>query len=158
MGLRRMIARTQATLTGRSAALVAMAAIAGVASARSDIPWDGAYVGVNAGEASSSTCNRWALNGAMIDPAIAFEFNNRDCSKSSALVGGLRIGENFQFKRLVLGIDADFDFWGAKGFNQSLKYSGAVPLPGTYHYSDKPSPGAFAVIGPRIGYASDTWL
>jgi len=158
MGLRRMIARTQATLTGRSAALVAMVAIAGAASAQSDIPWNGVYLGVNAGEASSSTCNRWALNGAMIAPAVAFKFSNRDCSNSSALVGGVRLGENFQYKRLVLGIDADLDLWGAKGFNQSLKYSGAVPLPGTYHYSDKPSPGGFAVIGPRIGYAGDTWL
>src|SRR5258708_11597113 len=105
-----MIARTQVTLTGRSAALLAMAAIASAASARSDIPWDGVYVGVNAGEASSSTCNRWALNGAMIAPAIAFEFSNRDCSNSSALVGGVRLGENLQYKRLVLGIDADLDF------------------------------------------------
>jgi opacity protein-like surface antigen len=153
-----MIARTPLTLMGRAASHLAMAAIAGVASAQSDIPWDGAYVGVIAGEASSSTCNRWALNGATVDPAIAHEFNNRDCSKSSAVVGGVRLGENFQYKRLVLGIDADLDFWGAKGFNQSLKYSGAVPLPGTYHYSDKPSPGGFAVIGPRIGYAGDTWL
>jgi hypothetical protein len=70
----------------------------------------------------------------------------------------VRLGENFQYRRLVLGIDADLDFWGAKGFNQSLKYSGAVPLPGTYRYSDKPSPDGFAVIGPRIGYAGDTWL
>jgi outer membrane immunogenic protein len=153
-----MIARTQATLTGRSAALVAMAAVAGAAYAQSDIPWNGAYLGVNAGEASSRTCNRWALNGAMIAPAIASEFSNRDCSNSSTPVGGVRLGENFQYKRLVLGIDADLDFWATKGLNQSLKYSGAVPLPGTYHYSDTPSPRGFAVIGPRIGYAGDTWL
>jgi outer membrane immunogenic protein len=113
---------------------------------------------VNAGAASSSTCNRWTLHGTTIAPATAIEFNNRDCSNSSALVGGVRIGEHFQYKRLVLGVDADLDFWGAKKFNQSLKYSGAVPLPGTYLYSDKPSPSGFAVIGPRIGYAGDTWL
>jgi outer membrane immunogenic protein len=142
----------------RSAALLAMTGIAGMASAKVDIPWDGAYLGVNAGEASSSTCNRWALNGVTVAPATAFEFNNRDCSDSSTLIGGMRIGENFQYKRLVLGVDADLDFWRAKQFSQSLKYSGAVPPPGTYHYSDKPSPSGFAIIGPRIGYAGDTWL
>jgi opacity protein-like surface antigen len=146
------------TLSGRSATLLALAAIESVASAKSDIPWDGFYVGVNAGEASSSTCNRWALNGATINPVIAYEFNNRDCSNGSAIVGGVRIGENFQYKRLVWGVGADLDYWHAKDFNQSLKYSGAVPSPGTYTFSDKLSPSGFAVIGPRIGYAGDTWL
>jgi outer membrane immunogenic protein len=146
------------TTTGRSATLLAMAAIANVVSAKSDVPWDGVYVGVNTGEASSSTCNSWALNGAMIAPAIALEFNNRDCSTNRALVGGVQIGENFQYKRLVLGVDADLDFWRAKEFKQSLKYSGVVPSPGTYLYSGKLSPSGFAVIGPRIGYAGDTWL
>jgi outer membrane immunogenic protein len=135
-----------------------MSAIAGVASAKSDIPWDGTYLGVNAGEASSSTCNSWALNGAMIAPATALEFSNRNCSNSSALVGGVRVGENFQFKRLVVGVEADLDFWRAKQFNQSLKFSGAIPPPGTYQFSSKPGPSGFAVIGPRIGYGGDTWL
>jgi hypothetical protein len=58
-------------------ALLAVAAIARAASAQSDSPWDGVYVGVNAGEASRSTCNSWALNGAIIGPSVAFEFNNR---------------------------------------------------------------------------------
>jgi outer membrane immunogenic protein len=145
-------------ITGRSAVLLAMAAIASVASAKSDVPWDGVFAGVNAGEASSSTCNSRALKGATIAPAAALEFNNRDCSNNGALVGGVRIGENFQYKRLVLGVDADLDIWRAKEFNQSLKYSGVAPPPGTYVYSGKPSPSGFAVIGPRIGYGGDTWL
>jgi hypothetical protein len=138
--------------------VLAIAAIAGAASAKSDIPWDGPYLGMSAGEASSNTCNRWSLNGAMIAPATASEFSNRDCSNGSALVGGVRMGENFQYKRLVLGVGADLDYWGAEEFNQALKYSGAVPSPGTYVYSGRPSPSGFAVIGPRIGYAGDTWL
>jgi opacity protein-like surface antigen len=149
---------TMMTLWSRFIVLLALAAIAGVASARSDIPWDGLYIGANAGEASSSTCNSWALTGAMLNPSIASEFNNRDCSKSSALVGGVQIGENFQYRRLVLGVGADIDYWSAKNFNQSLKNPGAVPPSGTYAFSGKLSPSGFAVIGPRIGYAGDTWL
>jgi opacity protein-like surface antigen len=100
--------------------------------------------------------NRWALNGAMIAPplhlssAVEIVQRRRACRWRA-------VGRNFQY-RLVLGIDADLGFWAAKGLNQLLKYSGAVPLPGTYHYSDTPSPRGFAVIGPRIGYAGDTWL
>jgi hypothetical protein len=70
----------------------------------------------------------------------ASEFNNRDCSTSGALVGGVQIGENFQFKRLLLGVGADVDYWSAKGLNQSLKYPGAVPPSGTYAFSGKLSP------------------
>jgi outer membrane immunogenic protein len=143
---------------GHFTVLLALAAITGTAWARSDIPWDGLSFGVNAGEASGSTCNSWALNGAMIDASTAANFYNRDCSKSGALVGGVQIGENFQFKRLLLGIGADLDYWSAKDLNQSLKYPGEVPPAGTYDFSGKLSPSGFAVIGPRIGYAGDTWL
>jgi len=128
--------------------------LAGAASARTDLPWDGFYFGGNVGDASTSSCNSWALNGALIDPAIAY----RDCSKSGALVGGVQFGENFQTKRLVWGIGADLDIWSAKTFNQSVKYSGAVPAPGTFVYSSRQGPRGFAIIGPRIGYAGDTWL
>lgn len=146
------------TLKSRFIVLLALASIGGVASARPDIPWDGGYFGVNFGDASSSTCNSWALNGPMINPAIASELNNRDCSTSGALVGGVHIGENFQYKRLVFGVGADLDYWRTKDLHQSLKYPGNVPPPGTYAFSSKQSPGGFAVIGPRIGYAGDTWL
>ena len=145
-------------LRSRFIVLLALAAIAGSAGARTDIPWDGFSLGVNVGEASSSTCNSWALNGATINAPTASEFSNRDCSKSGALVGGVQIGENIQFKRLLLGIGADVDYWSAKDVNQSLKYPGAAPPSGTYSFSGKQSPGGFAVIGPRIGYAGDTWL
>src|SRR6202051_4662015 len=143
------------TLTHRLVLLVGSAFIAGVTWARTDIPWDGMYIGGNVGDASSSTCNSAALNGAVIAPAIASRFNFGNCSKSGALVGGVQIGENFQSKRLVWGIGADLDYWSAKTLNQSLKNAGAVPPAGTYDFSSKQSPSGFAVIGPRIGYAGD---
>ena len=146
------------TFTRRFIILVGLPLIAGVAWARTDIPWDGVYFGGNFADASSSTCNSWALKGALMDLLIASEFNLRNCSKSDALVGGLQVGENFQSKRLVWGIGADLDFWSAKNFSQSLKFSGAAPPAGTYVFSNKQSPSGFAVIGPRIGYAGDTWL
>lgn len=137
---------------------LSLVSLAGVAYSRTDIPWDGGYIGANLGDGSSSTCNTWALNGSTFDPAVASEFNNRDCSTSGSLVGGVQFGENYQYKRFVWGLGADLDFWSAKDFNQSLKYSGAVPPPGTYAFSSKQSPSGFVVVGPRIGYAGDTWL
>src|SRR5450631_2919470 len=65
---------TMPKMTGRSTTFLAMVTLASTAAAKTELPWNGAYVGVNAGSASSSTCNSWALNGAMIAPAAAAEF------------------------------------------------------------------------------------
>jgi opacity protein-like surface antigen len=147
------VIRILTTPARRCIALLALA-VAGTASARTDMPWDGFYFGGNVGDASISSCNGWALNGAMIDPAIA----SQSCSKNGALVGGIQFGKTFQTKRLVWGIGADLDFLSAKSLNQSVKDSGAVPAAGTFVYSSQPGPRGFAVLGPRIGYAGDTWL
>lgn len=129
--------------------------IASAASAQSDRPWDGLYTGVNAGGARNNACTNSTLNGATIDSASIATFSS--CS-SSGLVGGVQIGENFQTKRLFWGVGADLDTWNTKNTNQMLKYTGAVPPPGTFDFSAKLSPSDFAIIGPRIGYAGDLWL
>jgi len=69
--------------------VLALASITGVAHARSDMPWDGGYFGVNLGYPSTSNCNSWALSGAGIDGALASEFSNQNCS-AGALVGGVQ--------------------------------------------------------------------
>jgi opacity protein-like surface antigen len=135
--------------------MLALASMAGVASAQSDHPWDGVYAGVNAGGARNNTCTNSTLNGATINSASAATFSN---CPSGGLVGGVQIGDNFQTKRLVWGIGADIDIWSAKDHNQSLKYTGELPPPGTYAFSGRLSPNDFAIIGPRIGYAGDLWL
>jgi len=128
------------------------------ASARDDAPWDGGYLGFNVGDASSSACNSWNLDGGTMGAANASQFDSRTCSKTSALVGGAHVGENYQYKRIVWGIGADLDYWAAKTRHTQLVYAGSSPPPGSYSFSDKEGPKAFAVIGPRVGYAGDTWL
>ena len=142
----------------RFTVILMLSSIAGVASARPDVPWDGGYFGANFGEGSSSTCNSWSLNKGGFAPAAASEFDNRVCSSSNAFVVGVQVGDNFQYKRLVWGIGADLDFGSAKNLSQSLKNSGAEPPPGTYVYSSKQNPGGFAIVAPRIGYGGDTWF
>ena len=145
------------TTSSELAALLVLVSIAGVASAQSDKPWDGFYAGVNAGGARNSACTSSTLNGATINSASVATLSSRYCP-SGGIVGGVQIGENFQTKRLVWGVGADLDAWSAKDNNPSLKYAGASPPPGTYAFSGKLSPNAFAIIGSRIGYAGDLWL
>jgi outer membrane immunogenic protein len=137
---------------GRLATFLALALIACAASAQSDIPWDGFYAGLNAGEARNNACNSGTLAGAAIDPPIATAFYNPNCPNNGSFVGGVQAGENFQYKHLVVGLYADLDTWLGKNRSMSLSYTGAVPPPGTYTFSGKNTPSGFAVIGPRIGY------
>jgi outer membrane immunogenic protein len=146
------------SLTRRFAVLPLLACLAEIAPARPDIPWNGGYLGVHLGDASSSTCNSWALNAATFDSTTASQFYQRECFTSSAFVGGVQLGENFQHNRLLWGVGADLDFWHSKERTQSLGYLGGVLPAGTYAYSSKENPSGFAVVGPRIGYAGDTWM
>jgi len=148
---------TQRDLLSRSTVLLALALIAGIASAQSDKPWDGSYAGVNAGGARNGACASSTLNGATINSAGIAPFPGRYCP-SGGIVGGVQFGENFQAKRWVWGVEADLDAWSAKNSKPSLKYAGASPPPGTYAFSSKLSPSDFAIVGPRIGYAGDLWL
>lgn len=144
--------------SSRSVFFLALALIAGVACADSDIPWDGIYAGIGAGQARTNACNSGTLNGAMIDPAIATAFYNPTCPSNSGFAGGVQIGDNFQHKQLILGFGADFDVRSAKDHAILLQYAGAAPPAGTYAFSGKVSPSSFAVIAPRIGYASVQWM
>jgi outer membrane immunogenic protein len=141
-----------------AAALLFMVSIAGAVCAQSTYSWNGVYAGFNAGGASNSTCNGWSLNGAALDPIIAAALSDRTCPSNSTFVGGVQIGDNFQYKRFLWGFGAEFDDWNAKNHTQALKYTGNVSPPGLYTFSGKLSPNGFAVIGPRIGYAGDHWM
>jgi outer membrane immunogenic protein len=142
---------------GRLPAVLALASMAGVAGAQSDTPWNGGYAGANLGEASNHACNSWTASGTTIDPAGGTAFSNRNCA-SSSFIGGLQIGDNFQYKRLVWGIQADLDLWEGGNRRQTLKYAGEAPPPGTYTSSGKLNPSDFVMIAPRIGYGGTLWM
>jgi outer membrane immunogenic protein len=141
-----------------SMAILIAAAAAGTASAQSDKPWDGFYAGLGAGEASHGACSSWTPNDAPPVPASGNAFYNQICPGGSTLLGGVQVGENFQYKHLFWGIGADVDIWRTTSNNQSLKYGGEAPPRGTYTFFGKSSPNAFAVIAPRFGYAGRQWL
>jgi hypothetical protein len=82
------------------AVLPASVLTAGIVSAQSTTPWDGFYLGASLGGENTKFCSSSVLTGLNIDPATS-TFTRRS---SGGLVGGLQFGENFQIKRLVLGI------------------------------------------------------
>jgi opacity protein-like surface antigen len=139
-------------------AAAALTLFAGAASAQSDNPWAGFYAGPNLGGAWNSTCNSSTLAGASIDTAAASTFYNRNCANGGSFVAGVQIGDNFQYKRLVVGFGADLDIRSAKSQNLSLIYAGTAPPAGTYAYSSRLGPSDFAILGPLIGYAGDQWM
>lgn len=143
--------------TSRTAGLLLLVSIAGVAAAQSDQPWDGFYAGLNAGGAWSTSCNSGTPNAGLVDPAAVTVQFNRNCPNGT-FVGGAQVGDNFQYKRLVWGVGIDLDTSSASDSSQTLKHTGAMPPAGTYTLSGKLSPNGFAVIGPRMGYAGDLWL
>jgi outer membrane immunogenic protein len=137
---------------------LAGSAAVGIARAHDTTPWDGGYFGINAGPISSSTCNSWALNRSLVNSADASQLGGRDCPKANGIIGGLQVGENFQHKRLVWGIDANLEYWGSATRDESFSYVGQGFPPGRYTFSTRESPSEFAIIGPRIGYAANPWL
>ncbi|MGO9038109.1 MAG: outer membrane protein [Steroidobacteraceae bacterium] len=145
-------------LASRSAALLALTSMAGVASAGNTYSWDGIYAGANAGGGANTTCSSWTLNGPAIDPTIAAMFSNRTCPNNDTFLGGVQIGDAFQYDRLVWAVEADFDAWSGKKYNRSLQYAGNTSPQGTYLFSGKLNPSGFGILGPRIGYAGDHWL
>jgi hypothetical protein len=113
--------------------LVALTGVACAAYTRSGAPWDGAYIGFDLGDASKRSCSDWALTGATLAHLNSAQLANPSCSSGGAFVGGLKSGENFQYKRFVLGVDADLDYWDAKTVKQTVTYTSGAP-PGKYTF------------------------
>jgi opacity protein-like surface antigen len=132
------------------AVLLALILMTSHASAQST-QWDGLYLGASLGGENSKVCSTAALKGLNLDPTTT-TFSG--CS-SGGLVGGLQFGDNFQIKRLVLGLGADVVLSEAKNNTSTLSFVGASPPPGTYSLAGKTSPRDFAIISGRIGYGGN---
>jgi opacity protein-like surface antigen len=138
-------------------ALLAVGCPAGAALAQTDLPWDGAHLGINVGGASSQSCDAWSSAAATGSALGGAELAVRNCAASN-FVGGLQVGDDFQYGRLLGGIGADLDLWTGKGTHSAVTYGGAALLPGSYEFSERQNPTALLILGPRLGYAGDQWL
>lgn len=139
---------------GLLAAVLTSSAFQGMALAQNGSVWDGFYTGLGLGGASTKSCGTSTLQGGAIDPT-ATTFSS---CPSGGLVGGLQIGENFQRKRLVWGVGADFDFMSSKDNNPTLNFAGAAAPAGMYGSAGRFTPKDLAILGARIGYGGDVVL
>ena len=134
-------------------ALLALTSVAGAAFAQSDNPWNGIYAGANAGDVRNGACVSGTLNAG----SVATTFNQL-CPSGGSLAYGVQIGDDFQYKKFVLGFSADLDLGSTKSQSQSATATGAAPPAGTYTLSGKLDPTTFGLLGLRVGYASLRWL
>lgn len=120
-------------------------------------PWEGVHSGVDIGTAASHGCSHWTLIDSQAAPGAAPDIDNRNCPGRQTFMGGIELGENFQAKRLVWGLDADLDL-GAGGGTSSMSQRTSDRLaPGTYGFSGRLSPSNILMVGPQIGYGGDEW-
>lgn len=123
---------------------------AGASVAEGSNVWDGPYVGAQLGGATNSGCSRWILPGAGVD--VAGQMISQACG-SGGFVGGVQVGENFQYEHVFWGLAADINFATGKKTTRSWTSNGTSPPAGTYFTSDRLSPDGFLILAPRVGYA-----
>jgi len=116
------------------------------ATAQSETPWSGASLGVDLGELSSHACSAWAS-----------PLSRQICSTGGHFTGGVQLGENFQFKRVLWGFGLDLDTASSKNPTLSVKAAGDTQPAGIYTFSGRQTPNGFAIAAPRLGYAGDLW-
>jgi outer membrane immunogenic protein len=112
--------------------------------------WGGVYVGINGGYGFGSST--WT------DPLNAFG-STGSFSTDGFLIGGT-VGANFQWERLVLGIEGDFDWQSLKGTSSSSFCTG-VFAPGAAVAAGagcQTQSDWLGTIRGRIGYAADRFL
>jgi len=134
----------------RAGLALSLLAVSGMSGAQSPIPWDGTYLGANMGGVSSDACRSWAAGTTVVAPAGG-AFAYQSCA-GDGFAGGVQVGEDFQFRRLVLGIGAELGAMSDRNGNSSFKFQGTLPPPGTYAISGKIGPSDFALVDARIGY------
>jgi outer membrane immunogenic protein len=123
--------------------------------------WTGFYAGVNAGYESAN----WQARPTLIDPGFIQAYQaylppqlTKDFSDSGAL-GGFQIGYNYQSGRLVLGVEADYDFSDLKASRDTGVIAGPFPTPvHNAQFTEKADSQNLATVRGRLGAAFDNFL
>jgi outer membrane immunogenic protein len=103
--------------------------------------WTGIYAGVNVGDGWSKPRIHFS-NGSTIDFGTI-----------QGVIGGGQVGANWQFGRIVLGIEADVD-----GSSQSKSAAATIPV-GIFNVSGEIDKPWFATFRGRVAWAvADRWL
>ena len=118
--------------------------------------WYGFYIGANAGYAWGNNSVEFgpdAFYGAAAARRQAYPARSPEMPKG--FVGGITYGSNYQFDRLVIGIDSDFDFSNIKASQTFAGRFSAVPFTATASHEIQ----WFSTTRARAGFLlSDNWL
>lgn len=126
--------------------------------------WGGWYVGLNAGgdwgrsTASTSVEPAAGIPSFIIPLPPAITALGVPASHStSGFTGGIQGGYNWQSGSLVLGVEADFDYFRSAG---SATVVGPMPagLPGNITITSGISTDWLLTVRPRLGFAVNNWL
>ena len=126
--------------------------------------WGGWYVGLNAGgDWGRSTSSTSVDQGGAVPlfviplpPAIT-ALGAPASHSTNGFVGGIHGGYNWQSGRMVLGVEADFDYFRSAG---SATVVGPMPanLAGTIAMTSGISTDWLLTLRPRVGFAVNNWL
>jgi outer membrane immunogenic protein len=134
--------------------------------------WSGFYIGANAGhtwgDSQSSTDVASGVPGSFFEvcgpPANGCVINTIDVhnagrqrTSTSGFVGGAQAGYNWQTGNLVLGVEADFDYFNNKGTSSRTVALVAGP-PGSVTVNSSITTDWLFTLRPRLGWALDNWL
>lgn len=121
--------------------------------------WCGWYVGVNAG-------GSWNTSDVTFDPVLSsgWQFaptglpalsvtQGSPSLHGDGFIGGGQAGYNYQTGNVVIGIEADIDYWGVKLSRVSPTFS--YPGAANYFFTESVSTNWLATVRPRVGVALD---
>jgi outer membrane immunogenic protein len=145
--------------------ILGVAVLSAGAAVAQDTPWNGFYVGVNAGGSKSDThmdMKAASGTGAIIMPPGDVALVNAIGStkdNDTGFTGGVQGGYNYQVDSWVFGLETDVGFYD---LGQSRSKSFQSPLlvspPITFTIQQRVKTDWIWTLRPRIGYASDTWM
>jgi outer membrane immunogenic protein len=124
--------------------------------------WTGFYAGLNAGGVWGNTdINYRASDFGYSGPAGAAFLDSGVSGKiqSSGFTGGGQIGYNYQFDRVVLGIEADLEYTGLSGSRfVTLLVPPALQGPVTDTFVQSMQSKWLSTVRGRLGFANGPWL
>jgi outer membrane immunogenic protein len=112
------------------------------------VSWSGFYLGVNAGGVSGTSDNNYSIAGG---PAFASLDN-----PLAGAVGGAQLGYNWQFWRIVYGLETDFQGSSARDSITTPCLPALCGLPLTASYGQELP--WFGTVRGRVGFTSAGWL
>jgi outer membrane immunogenic protein len=125
--------------------------------------WTGFYVGLNAGYAwgksdtSTTLGGNWA--GETLQARTGVTALGSPSISPRGFTGGLQAGYNMQFNALVVGIEADVNYFGLKRRATSFAPAGGVGAGyPAYTFNQSIETNVVASLRPRVGVAFDRFL